>query len=62
MCPNESCMQEGYAGRNIHSLNKHESVLAINITSIHDSGTYACMVSVDGRERVRKEFELNVTG
>ena len=62
LCPHESCIRKGYAGRNITSLNKHESVLAINITSVHDSGTYTCIVSVDGNERVRKEFELNVNG
>ena len=58
-CPNEPCFQQGYEGRMIgDKLN----VLAINITSIRDNGTYTCNVTAEGCEEGSGKFHLKVTG
>ena len=55
-CPNGPCQQTGYAGRKINN-----NIIAINIISISDGGTYACNVTAEGRE-ASQQFQLNVTG
>ena len=55
-CPNEPCQQAGYAGRKIN-----HNIIAINITSTSDGGTYTCTVTAKGRE-ASQQFQLNVTG
>ena len=55
-CPNGPCQQNGYAGRKINS-----NILAINITSTSDGGTYTCNVTAEGSE-ASQQFHLNVTG
>ena len=55
-CPNGPCQQTGYAGRKINN-----NIIAINITSTSDGGTYTCNVSVEGREASQR-FQLNVNG
>ena len=56
-CPNEPCEAEGYYGRKVY--NKH--ILAVNITSTSDGGTYTCQVEATGLEATGK-FTLRVTG
>ena len=56
-CPNGPCQQTGYAGRKISDNN----ILAINITSTSDGGTYMCNVTAEGSE-ASQQFHLNVTG
>ena len=55
-CPNGPCQQKGYAGRKINN-----NIIAINITSTSDEGTYTCNVTAEGRE-VSQQFKLNVNG
>ena len=55
-CPNEPCQQTGYDGRKINN-----NIIAINITSTSDGGTYTCTVTAQGRE-ASQQFILNVTG
>ena len=55
-CPNEPCQQTGYAGRKINN-----NIIAINITSTSDGGTYTCHVTGQGREG-SQQFQLKVTG
>ena len=55
-CPNGQCQQTGYAGRKINN-----NILAINITSTSDGGTYTCSVAAEGRE-ASQQFQLKVTG
>ena len=55
-CPNGPCQQTGYAGRKINN-----NIIAINITSTSDGGTYTCTVTAEGRE-ASQQFQLNVTG
>ena len=55
-CPNGPCQQTGYAGRKINN-----NIIAINITSTRDGGTYTCNVTAEGRE-ASQQFQLNVTG
>ena len=55
-CPNGPCQQTGYAGRKINN-----NIIAINITSTRDGGTYTCNVTTEGRE-ASQQFQLNVTG
>ena len=55
-CPNGMCQQTGYAGRKINN-----NIIAINITSTSDGGTYTCNVTAEGREG-SQQFQLNVTG
>ena len=55
-CPNGPCQQTGYAGRKINN-----NIIAINITSASDEGTYTCTVTAQGRE-ASQQFHLNVTG
>ena len=56
ICPNGLCQQTGYAGRKINN-----NIIAINITSPCDGGTYTCTVSAEGRE-ASQQFQLKVTG
>ena len=55
-CPNEPCQQTGYDGRKINN-----NIIAINITSTSDGGTYTCNVTAEGRE-ASQQFQLKVTG
>ena len=55
-CPNELCQQPGYAGRKINN-----NIIAINVTSTSDEGTYTCNVTT-GETDYSKQFKLNVTG
>ena len=55
-CPDGSCQQTGYAGRKIDN-----NIIAINITSTSDGGTYTCTVTAEGRE-ASQWFQLNVNG
>ena len=55
-CPNEPCQQTGYDGRKINN-----NIIAINITSTSDEGTYTCNVTAGGRE-ASQQFQLNVNG
>ena len=55
-CPNGPCQQTGYAGRKIIN-----NIIAINITSTSDGGTYTCIVTAEGRED-SQQFQLNVNG
>ena len=55
-CPNGPCQQTGYAGRKINN-----NIIAINITSISDGGTYTCNVTAEGNEASQR-FQLNVNG
>ena len=55
-CPNGPCQQTGYAGRKINN-----NIIAINITSTSDGGTYTCKVTAQGRE-ASQQFQLKVNG
>ena len=55
-CPNGPCQQTGYAGRKINN-----NIIAINITSTSDGGTYTCNVTAVGRG-ASQQFQLKVTG
>ena len=55
-CPNGLCQQTGYAGRKINN-----NIIAINITSTSDGGTYKCNVTAEGRE-ASQQFQLKVNG
>ena len=55
-CPNGPCQQTGYAGRKINN-----NMIAINITSTSDGGTYTCTVTAGGGE-ASQQFQLNVNG
>ena len=55
-CPNGPCQQTGYVGRKINN-----NIIAINITSTSDGGTYTCNVTAEGRED-SQQFQLNVNG
>ena len=57
-CPNGPCQQTGYDGRKINN-----NIIAINITSTSDGGTYTCKLNVtaQGREDSH-QFQLKVTG
>ena len=55
-CPNGPCQQTGYAGRKINN-----NIIAINITSTSDGGTYTCTVTAERREASQR-FQLNVNG
>ena len=55
-CPNGPCQQTGYAGRKINN-----NIIATNITSTSDGGTYTCNVTAEGWE-ASHQFQLNVNG
>ena len=55
-CPNEPCQQTGFAGRKINN-----NIIAINITTTSDGGTYTCTVTAGGRE-ASQQFQLKVNG
>ena len=53
-CPNTPCQQTGYAGRKINN-----NIIAINITSTSDGGTYTCTVTAGGMN-FSQQFKLEV--
>ena len=55
-CPNGPCQQTEHAGRKINN-----NIIAINITSTSDGGTYTCIVTAKGREASQR-FQLNFSG
>ena len=55
-CPNGPCQQTGYAGRKINN-----NMLAINITSASDGGTYTCKATAKERE-ASQHFLFSVSG
>ena len=55
-CPNGPYQQTGYAGRKINN-----NIIAINITSTRDGGTYTCDVTTH-RRKASQQFQLKVTG
>ena len=58
ICSNGPCEQTGYAGRKINN-----NIIAINITSTSDGGTYTCNVNTEGMNRTASEhFILSVSG
>ena len=57
-CPNAPCEVEGYYGRKVYN----EHILAVNITSTSDGGTYTCQVTVTGGQEATGNFTLRVTG
>ena len=56
-CPNGPCTPQGYEGRMIK-----DNVLAINITSTRDDGTYTCNVTAEGCDEGSQNYTLKVTG
>ena len=57
-CPNEPCERPGYLGRKITN-----NIIAINITSTRDGGTYTCNVTSDGTDLTGySQYELTVSG
>ena len=52
-CPNSPCQQAGTKITN--------NIVAVNITSTSDGGTYTCTATSGGME-ASQEFQLNVTG
>ena len=58
-CPDGPCERPGYVGRKVVNGN----ILAVNITSDSDEGTYTCEVSRDGADgRCSQMYTLNVSG
>ena len=57
-CPNEPCEVEGYYSRKVYN----EHILAVNITSASDGGTYTCQVTAMGGQDATGNFTLRVTG
>ena len=58
ICPNEPCEVEGYYGRMVYN----EHILAVNITSTSDGGTYTCQVTATGGQETNGSFTLHVNG
>ena len=56
-CPKGPCEVEGYYGRKIYN----EHILAVNVTSISDGGTYTCQVTATGGQEATGSFRLSVT-
>ena len=62
-CPNKNCTLRRYVGRSITDNDMpSRSVLAINITSVRDSGMYTCLVTAKNCNDSREEFHLKVSG
>ena len=60
-CPNGPCEVEGYYGRKIYN----EHILAVNITSTNDGGTYTCQVTAtvgSVQQEDRANLQFTVTG
>ena len=58
-CPDGACERSGYVGRKVVNSN----ILAVNITSNSDGGTYTCEVLRDEADgRYRQNYTLNVSG
>ena len=58
-CPDGPCERPEYVGRKV----VNDNILAVNITSDSDGGTYTCEVSRDGADRICSQmYTLNVSG
>ena len=58
-CPDGPCERPGYVGRKV----LNGSILAVNITSDSDGGTYTCKVSRDGADEAYSlNYTLSVSG
>ena len=58
-CPDGPCERPGYVGRKV----VNGSILAVNITSVSDGGTYTCEVSRDEADRgYSQNYTLKVSG
>ena len=58
-CPNGPCERPGYVGRKV----VNSSILAVNITSDSDGGTYTCEVSRDEPDGgYSQNYTINVSG
>ena len=58
-CPDGPCERPGYVGRKV----VNDIILAVNITSDSDGGTYTCEVSRDEPDRgYSQNYTLNVSG
>ena len=58
-CPDGPCKRPGYVGRKVVNSN----ILAVNITSDSDGGTYTCKVSRDEADvGYSQNYILNVSG
>ena len=58
-CPDGPCERPGYVGRKV----VNDSILAVNITSDSDGGTYTCEVSRDEADGgYSQNYTLNVSG
>ena len=57
-CPNGPCELEGYHGRKVFN----EHILAVNITSTSDGGTYTCQVTATEGQQANGSFTFNVNG
>ena len=58
-CPDGPCERPGYVGRKVVNAN----ILAVNITSQGDGGTYTCDISRDeGDGEYSQKYTLNVSG
>ena len=58
-CPDGPCERPGYVDRKVVNSN----ILAVNITSDSDGGTYTCEVSRDETDgRYSQNYALNVSG
>ena len=53
-CPDGPCERPGYVGRKV----VNENILAVNITSDSDGGTYTCDVS---RDEIARGYSQNYT-
>ena len=57
-CPGGPCERPGYAGRKVDG-----NILAVNITSYRDEGTYTCEVSREEADGgYNQNYTLNVSG
>ena len=58
-CPDGPCERPGYVGRKV----VNGSILAVNITSVSDRGTYTCKVSRDEADGgYSQNYTLDVSG
>ena len=58
-CPDGPCKRSGYAGRKV----VNDNILAVNITSDSDGGTYTCEVSRDETDwGYSQKYTLIVSG
>ena len=57
-CPKGPCEVKGYYGRKVYN----EHILAVNITSTSDGGTYTCQMTATGGQEATGNFTLSVMG